>query len=134
MVKRKEAAGVDKMTPEQERTYWDAQDPLRQGKRVRVGHPQPPEDRLSFFALRLSGRDIVRLADAARQRGMKPSELARALILQGLEQAAGVQDLENRVVLLERRVAELEKRPHESPGVPDHVTLKEELTTTVLVA
>lgn len=110
MVNRKEAVGVDKMTPEEERAYRDAQDPLRQGKKVRLRHPQPPEDRLSFFALRLSGRDIGRLAELAQQRGMKPSELARALILQGMEQAIEGQDLGSRVALLEAEVTRLKKQ------------------------
>lgn len=110
MVRKTGAVQAGGMTPEEERAYWDTQDPLRQGKRVRVGHPRPPEERLSYFALRLSGRDIVRLADAARQRGMKPSELARALILQGLEQGAAGQDLEGRVALLEKEVTKLKKQ------------------------
>ena len=107
MVKRKKETELEKMTPEEERAYWDAQDPLRQGKRVRVQHPQPPEDRLSYFALRLRGRDIARLAQLAQEKGMKPSELARALILQGLQQDVERQDLERRVGLLEQEVQDL---------------------------
>lgn len=93
---------LDKMTPEEERAYWDAQDPWRQGKRVRTFRLQPPPDRLSYFALRLSGKDIDRLADLAESRGMKPSELARALILQGLEQMEGQPGIEGRIAALEK--------------------------------
>ena len=103
------------MIPDEERAYWDAQDPLRQGKKVRIRHPQTPEDRLSYFALRLSGKDIERLAQLAQEKGMKPSELARALILQGLQQAVERQDLGKRVAHLEEEVAHLKKR-YESPA------------------
>lgn len=117
MVKRKKETELEKMTPEEERAYWDAQDPLRQGKRVRVQRPQPPEDRLSYFALRLSGKDIGRLAQLAQEKGMKPSELARALILQGLGQAVERQNLETRVKLLEQEVGDLGKQTAELRSV-----------------
>lgn len=99
-----EEVQVEDMTPEEERAYWDAQDPLRQGKEVRVQHPQAPREKLSYFALRLSGKDILRLADVSKSRGMKPSELARALILKGLEQVEKSHDLEQRISLLEREL------------------------------
>ena len=125
MVKRKEETEIEQMTPEEERAYWDAQDPLRQGKKVIGRHPKPPEDRLSYFALRLSGRDIARLAQLAQEQGMKPSELARALILRGLEQAVERQDLERRVGLLEQEVEALTKQLSElrSVALPPHETL-----------
>jgi hypothetical protein len=81
------------MTPEEERAYWDARDPLLHGKKVQIQHPEPPEGRLSYFALRLSGGDISRLADAAKARGMRPSELARLFIKQGLEEKETQEDL-----------------------------------------
>ncbi len=81
------------MSPEQERAYWDSEDPVKQGNRVRVYHPEPERGRMSYFALRLSGADISRLADAAKERGMKPSELARLFIKQGLEEKEGREDL-----------------------------------------
>jgi len=106
----KEEVQTERMTPEEERTYWDAQDPLRQGRKARVQHPEPSEKRLSYFALRLSGKDISRLADIAKSRGMKPSELARAFILQGLEQIDKHSDLEQRVRILEIEVGEVKQK------------------------
>lgn len=107
---RKEEPPPDDMTPEQERAYWDARDPLRQGKKVRLLRINPPPDRMSYFALRLQGKDIGRLAAAAESRGMKPSELARALILQGLEQADGQPDLGQRIAVLERELANMRRQ------------------------
>ena len=105
-----ETVRLEHLTPEEERAYWDAQDPLRQGKRVRILHPEAPKERLSYFALRLGPRDISRLAEIAKQRGMKPSELARALISQGLEQAETHSDLEQRVVLLEKELGDVKRQ------------------------
>lgn len=98
------------MTPVEERAYWDAQDPLRQGKRVKVQHPEAPEGRLSYFALRLSGGDITRLAELAKKRGMKPSELARLFIVRELERAENEQDVEKRIIALKRDVEDVERR------------------------
>jgi hypothetical protein len=106
----KEKVQLEHLTPEEERTYWDAQDPLRQGKRVRIQHPQALKERLSYFALRLSGKDILRLTEVAKLRGMKPSELARALILHGLEQAEQHRELEQRVTILEKELGEAKKK------------------------
>lgn len=106
----KEEVQTERLTPEEERTYWDAQDPLRQGRRARVQHPQPSEKKLSYFALRLSGTDISRLAEIAKGRGMKPSELARALILQGLEQTEKHSDLEQRISILEIELGEVKQK------------------------
>ncbi|MBI2919301.1 MAG: hypothetical protein HYY01_15110 [Chloroflexi bacterium] len=111
MSKRQELQDMlDKMTPEEERAYWDAQDPLRQGKKVRFQRITGPPDRMMYFALRLHGEDIDRLAAAAESRGMKPSELARALILQGLDQTEGQADLAKRVAVLEAELAAVKQR------------------------
>jgi hypothetical protein len=106
----KEEVQTERLTPEEERTYWDAQDPLRQGRKARVQHPQPPEKRLSYFALRLSGTDISRLAEIAKGRGMKTSELARAFILQGLGQTEKHNNLEQRIGILEKELGEVKQR------------------------
>jgi aryl-alcohol dehydrogenase-like predicted oxidoreductase len=106
----KEKVQTDPMTPEEERTYWDAQDPLRQGRKARVQHPEPSEKPLSYFALRLGGKDISRLAEIAKRRGMKPSELARAFILQGLEQTEKHNDLEQRISILEIELGEVKQK------------------------
>lgn len=121
MRRKGEVVPLEQMIPEDERAYWDAHDPLRQGKRARIYRLQPPEDRLSYFALRLSGRDINRLAELAQKQGMKPSELARALILRGLEQLEkGVegQNLEKRVEVLEMKLSQMENKTDASaePG------------------
>lgn len=114
----KEKVQPEYLTAEEERAYWDAQDPLRQGKKVRAQHPQAPEGRLSYFALRLSGKDIARLAEMAKGRGMKPSELARVFILRGLEQAEKGDDLEKRIVLLEKELGEVKVRAYGHTPLP----------------
>lgn len=110
MARSKSSAELSEMTPEEERAYWDTQDPLRQDKKVRVQHPEPPEGRLSYFALRLSGKDITRLADLAKKRGMKPSELARLFIVHGLEQEEDEQSLGKLVRQLETEINDIKRR------------------------
>jgi len=63
--------------------------------------------------LRIGGKDIDRLADLAKKRGMKLSELARALILQGLDQVEGQPDLAKRVAGLEAELATVRRRLNE---------------------
>ena len=106
----KEEVQTERLTPEEERTYWDAQDPLRQGRKARVQHPELSEKRLSYFALRLSGTDISRLAEIAKGRGMKTSELARAFILQGLGQTEKNNNLEQRISILEKELGEVKQK------------------------
>ena len=77
---------------------------------VRIQHPEAPKERLSYVALRLSAKDISCLAEIAKRRGMKFSELARALISRGLEQTETFSDLEQRVVLLEKELGDVKRR------------------------
>jgi hypothetical protein len=102
------------MTPEEERAYWDSQDPVKRGKRVRVYHPEPEQGRMSYFALRLSGTDISRLAEAAKARGMKPSELARLFIRQGLEEKLEQGDLIDLMSSLRVSIEEVKRLQHRS--------------------
>ena len=77
---------------------------------VGLQHPEAPKERLSYVALRLSAKDISRLAEIAKRCGMKPSELARALISQGLEQAETHSDLEQRVGHLEKELGDVKRQ------------------------
>lgn len=119
-MKEKERKLIEAMTPEEERAYFDAQDPLLQGKKVRLHRIEPPVDRMSYFALRIKGEDIDRLYNAAKQRGMKISELARAFILEGLARLEGGNGSQSagddaatgvleRITALEESQAELKK-------------------------
>ena len=119
-MREKERKLIEAMTPEEERAYFDAQDPLLQGKKVRLHRVEPPADRMSYFALRIKGEDIDRLYVASKQRGMKISELARSFILEGLARleagngGAGADnqmatDVLERVAALEEGHAEMKK-------------------------
>jgi hypothetical protein len=58
----------------------------------------------------LGGKDISRLAEIAKGRGMKTSELARAFILQGLRQTEKHNNLEQRISILEKELGEVKQK------------------------
>lgn len=92
-----------------EAEYWDTHELVGRGrgfKKVPAANVENLEYRLN---LRLTMRDMHRLAEEAEKRGVRFTELARQFIGEGLERADS-STLEARLEALVRDVAELKQR------------------------
>lgn len=104
---RKTLAERQAMSPEEERAYWNAQNPLHRGKRARRVRLQGRKDRMTQFALRIPVRELARLAHEAERRRTTVSEMVRLFISKGLAGEENIPGLEERLASLEREVQAL---------------------------
>jgi hypothetical protein len=101
-------------TLEEERAYWEARGPLAPGNRGRIHKPVPGQQRNSFLAVRMTGKEIGQLRDLAVKQGVGPSTYARMLLVKAIEEQAEpevtlteikgmIQDLQNQLPALTAR-------------------------------
>jgi plasmid stability protein len=110
-------------TLQEEREYWEARGSLAEGRRGRVSRPAGGARRTSFLAVRLSGKELTELRDAAARHGLGPSTYARLILLAALQRpeelphrapsaaASGgvtLEELQAMQQQLKQRVAEME--------------------------
>lgn len=89
--------------------YWDTHELVGRGKASKKV-PAANVDNLEYrLNLRLTRKDMHRLASEAEKRGVRFTELARQFILEGLERAGG-STLEVRLEALARDVEDLKHR------------------------
>lgn len=90
---------------EEEAAYWETHSPLLEGYEGKA--QTRPQTRTSIISVRLMGREIGALREAARRQGVGPTTLARVLILRGLSARESLSHLEKRLDVLERKVGRL---------------------------
>ena len=68
---------------------------------------RPKRRPMSNLNIRMPGEELARLSQEARKMGVNPTQLARRLITDGLDQLEGQVDLDRRVQQLESEVSRL---------------------------
>ncbi|MBI4286988.1 MAG: hypothetical protein HY671_01000 [Chloroflexi bacterium] len=90
---------------EEERKYWDERSPLAEGYEGKV---QPGRQKLSsYFALRLTGEEIMRLRNAAAKKDLTISAYARKVLMSAVEKEEGPSKavtMDDVASLLEQRI------------------------------
>lgn len=97
---------------EEEQEYWQTHSPLAEGYEAVL--QRESTRRASFLSIRLDGAEIEALRKMATAQGVPPGTLARHLILEGLRAQEQANELNKRVVTLERKLEEVERALAES--------------------
>jgi antitoxin component of RelBE/YafQ-DinJ toxin-antitoxin module len=85
-MKRMKSTGVPKFESlEEEREYWEVHGPLAEGYKSRISKSQARQKRSSFLAVRLTGEELTRLRDVAKEQGLGPSTFARLVLTRAIE-------------------------------------------------
>ena len=82
-MKRKENSIPHFKSLDEEKAYWESLGPLAEGQRGRVSLAK--QKRSSFLVIRLTGEELTRLRDVARERGLGPSTYGRLVLKQVIE-------------------------------------------------
>ncbi len=69
---------------EEERKYWEGRGPLAEGYKSRINKAQARQKRSSFLAVRLTGEELTRLRDIAKEEGLGPSTFARLVLTRAM--------------------------------------------------
>ena len=85
-MKRMKDSGVPEFQSlEEERRYWEGRGPLAEGYKSRINKAQTKQKRSSFLAVRLTGEELTRLRDIAKEQGLGSSTFARLVLTQAME-------------------------------------------------
>jgi hypothetical protein len=71
---------------EEEREYWESRGPLAEGHKGVLNRPEPNKKRTSFLSVRLTGEELDRLYEIAKERGVGPSTFTRMVLISLIEQ------------------------------------------------
>ena len=82
-MKKKENSIPHFKSLEEEKAYWETLGPLAEGQKGRVSLAK--QRRSSFLVIRLTGEELTRLRNVARERGLGPSTYGRLVLKQAIE-------------------------------------------------
>lgn len=71
---------------EEEREYWESRGPLAEGHKGVPNRSQPNKKRTSFLSVRLTGEELDRLYEIAKERGVGTSTFTRMVLISLIEQ------------------------------------------------
>ena len=90
-MKKKENSIPHLKSLEEEKAYWETLGPLAEGQKGRVSLAK--QRRSSFLVIRLTGEELTRLRNVARERGLGPSTYGRLVLKQAIENDSQFQNI-----------------------------------------